>query len=522
MRSRLVLLVGLLAIGGVACATTSPGVTATRSRQGSSGNLIPGTPDTTTPGTGTPGTGTPGTDSTGSTATSSPNTTTGGTATPTSYDIIDGVVDFGANKKSQPYDGFLTHAFKDIEGFWAEEYKATYGTEWKPLSGGIYAAYPDRTEPIPGCGNAQTAYDDVKGNAFYCGQGDFMVYDDATLLPQLVDELGKEAVAIVLAHEFGHAVQARAGNSKQPVILSEQQADCFAGAWAAHVASGASDNIKFGDRAVRAGLIAMIQVRDPVQLAGQNDPNAHGTGFDRVGAFQDGFKGGPKRCKTFYTENRKLINIPYAQQDPNNGNLPLVDSNPDPKLGPQDIETLLPASLDFFWKQLTKSNSVPFTTPKFATYPSAGPYPTCDGVDASAWKNNAVFCKADNTIYYDVDYAGQQASRIGDMSVGYLYSTAYSDAIQNALHSKRTGEQRALMNDCLTGAWARFISPPIPKDRTDKLELSAGDLDEAIVTAIVRADPTTDTNKVGSAFEKIDAFRAGVLGDVNTCNAQYK
>ena len=515
MRSRWVLLVGLLAITGVACATTSPGVTATRSRQGSSGQLVPGAPpDTATPGTGSTG-------NTGSPGSSSPDTTTGTTKPAATYDIIDGVVNFGANKKPQAYDGFLTHAFKDIEAFWADQYQATYGTEWKPLSGGIYAAYPERTEPIPGCGSAETTYSDVKGNAFYCGQGDFMVYDDAALLPQLVDELGKEAVAIVLAHEFGHAVQARAGNSHQPVILSEQQADCFAGAWSAHVASGASDTMTFDDRAVRAGLIAMIQVRDPVQLAGQNDPNAHGTGFDRVGAFQDGFKGGPKRCKTFYTENRKLINIPYVQ-DPNNGNLPLVDSNPDPTLGRQDIETLLPASLDFFWKQLTASNHVPFTAPKFATYPGAGPYPTCDGIDASAWKNNAVFCTSDNTIYYDVDYAGQQATRIGDMSVGYLYSTAYSDAIQNALHSSRTGEKRALMNDCLTGAWARFISPPIPTDRTDKLELSAGDLDEAIVTAIVRADPSTDTNKVGSAFEKIDAFRAGVLGDVNKCNAQYK
>ena len=33
-------------------------------------------------------------------------------------------------------------------------------------------------------------------------------YDDDSLLPSLVNDLGKEAVAVVLAHEFGHAVQA--------------------------------------------------------------------------------------------------------------------------------------------------------------------------------------------------------------------------------------------------------------------------------------------------------------------------
>jgi hypothetical protein len=74
-----------------------------------------------------------------------------------------------------------------------------------------------------------------------------------------------------------------------------------------------------------------------------------------------------------------------------------------------------------------------------------------------------------------------------------------------------------LLDDCLTGAWAKDIVPPIPDARTDKTSLSAGDLDEAIVTAIVRSDATTDTNVNGSAFEKIDAFRAGVLGGMQAC-----
>jgi predicted metalloprotease len=102
----------------------------------------------------------------------------------------------------------------------------------------------------------------------------------------------------------------------------------------------------------------------------------------------------------------------------------------------------------------------------------------------------------------------------GDMSVGYLFSDAYSDAIQTALRSTRTGEPRALLNDCLTGAWvASTINPP--EDAV--LILSAGDLDEAIVTAIARADESTDTNVNGSAFEKVDAFRTGVLGGLNVC-----
>jgi hypothetical protein len=52
------------------------------------------------------------------------------------------------------------------------------------------------------------------------------------------------------------------------------------------------------------------------------------------------------------------------------------------------------------------------------------------------------------------------------------------------------------------------------------LVLSAGDLDEAIITAIDRSDERTDTDEFGSAFEKVDAFRTGVLGGLNVCRSE--
>ncbi len=492
VRTRVVCFVGLLAIFTAACGASEPGVRATQSRQDSGGGqLFPTDPNGSTP------------------------------APDPVYEIIPGVVDFGGTKEARDYDGFLTAAFGDIQAFWADAFLETYGTEFEPLSGGIYAAYPSRTEPIPPCGEGDTStYEQVASyGAFYCIVGDFMAYDDASLLPSLVGELGKEAVAVVLAHEFGHAVQARSGEWDNAVVLKEQQADCFAGAWSAHVASGGSDLIRFDDADVRAGLIAMINVRDPVEGDGLANPQAHGTGFDRVGAFQDGFVGGTIRCKTFFTENRPLVDIKFDKEDPNAGNLPLIDPAPTAQDGPQDIVTLLPASLDFFWTDLAAANGVPFTAPTFAGYSTAGPFPSCAGIDETAYPRNVVYCTGDNTIYWDQDYALElsQQPLTGDMSVGYLFSNAYSDAIQTALRSQRTGESRALFNDCLTGAWVVFISPPIPETRTNKLELSAGDLDEAIITAIARSDESTDTNVNGSAFEKITAFRTGVLGGLNVC-----
>lgn len=444
------------------------------------------------------------------------------TTKPASYNVIDGVVDFGEKGPQHPeYDGFLTHAFNDIEAFWADEFPATYNEPWTPLAGGIYAAYPDRTSRIPGCGTEESTYKDVqRGTAFYCSEGDFMAYDDAQGLPDLVQQLGRDAVAVVLAHEFGHAVQFRAKAGPQPGVLIEQQADCFAGAWAAHAAAGAGD-IRFDDAAVRAGLTAMIYVRDPVDAGGLAAPDAHGTGFDRVGAFQDGFEGGATRCSTFFTEGRldKLVNIPFDYSDVNAGNLPMIDSAPDPTKGPNDIVTLIPQSLSAYWTELATANKVPFTAPTLTPFPTDGPYPDCPSLIDPVFRRNIVFCPDDNTVYWDREYSVKLAADplSGDMAVGYLISNAYSEAIQHALRSTRTGESRALFDDCLTGSWVGYIVPPIPASRVDQLVLSAGDLDEAVTTAIDRSDEHTDTNVLGSAFEKVDAFRTGVLGGLNVC-----
>ena len=486
------LAIGLLLV--TACGVKETGVEATRSRQNDSGQLIPDNPDDTTVQT-------------------TPDTTP--------IPVQQGIIDFGANKPARAYDGYLTAAFSDIEAFWNEQFPAVYGSDFTPLSGGIYAAYPERTEKIPGCGTPQTLYKDVEGNAFYCVDGDFMAYDDAELLPQLVKDLGQSAVAVVLAHEFGHAVQARANEFNQPTILKEQQADCFAGAWAAHVARGESDVIKFSDADVRGGLIAMIQVRDPVELGGQIDENSHGTGFDRVGAFSDGFTGGAARCKTFFTEGREnqLINIPFEPQDPNQGNLPIVDPNPDPTNGPADVITLLPASLTRFWTEQLAASNLTLTAPTVTLFTAGTDTPTCEGIDSKAFEGNILYCAPSNTIYVDQQYAEELDANplLGDMSVGYLISDGFSEDVQGLLGSTLQGEARALLDDCLTGAWAKDIVPPVPTDRTDQTVLSAGDLDEAIVTAITRSDATADTNINGSAFEKVDAFRAGVLGGMQAC-----
>ncbi len=434
--------------------------------------------------------------------------------------VEDGVVDFGNDKTARDYDGFLVAVVKDLETFWAANLPAVYGTSFEPLAGGVHAAYRDRTSRIPGCGNRTTRYRDVQGNAFYCADGDFMVYDDDELVPNLVQELGRSAIGIVLAHEFGHAIQQRTGNIDQPTVLKEQQADCFAGAWTAHIVRGESDAFQFDDTDVRSGLIAMIQVADPIQLAGSNDGDAHGTGFDRVGAFQDGFTGGVERCKPFFTEHRQLVNVPFIASD-NNGNFPMHD----PSGGGSDVATAIPKNLDQFWVALLTAKGVDFTPPTIRLYPTSGPFPDCPGAKPGTFRRNVFYCAATNTVMVDETFGSQLINNIGDMAIGYLISQGFSESVQRALKSPLKGEPRALMNDCLTGVWTQAMipdqssaTPTTNPDGTPVISLAAGDLDEAVIMAIQRSDASTGTNVRGSAFEKIASFRSGVLNGAAACS----
>ena len=108
---------------------------------------------------------------------------------------IGAVVDVGDAKPARDYDSYLAAALADIQSWWTTQYPTLFGDAFRPLSGGIYAAYPERTSKIPSCGGSEpsTTYQEVSDyGAFYCDQGDFMAYDDGDqgVLAQLADSYG--------------------------------------------------------------------------------------------------------------------------------------------------------------------------------------------------------------------------------------------------------------------------------------------------------------------------------------------
>jgi len=524
-----------LTVGAIAAAAVlascgfDPAVTAERSDQIVSGAPVtpttpPADPTTTDPATPDPSTPDPDTTEPTTSEPSDPDTTSPAPSIAPS-EIDPAAINFGSNKTPHDYDEFLLAVMTDLDQWWNAEYPGLYGAAFESLSGGTFAAYPGRPDDLPGCGEPRTTYEDVQQYvAFYCGEGDFIIYDDGDdgLLAQLAAQYGPGTIGIVLAHEFGHAIQTRAGalDLALATIYTEQQADCFAGAWAARVSSGESSIVSFSDADVRSGLIAMTQVSDPVGVD-QFIAGGHGSAFDRVGAFQVGFSEGLARCT-------ELLDSPLPLSPNEFVSFEDQQSGGDAVLGYEDGQLLdfIPTDLNLYWNVDVADTAGSIGDIAFVGASSNDV--ECGSDDDTfdeALSGGAAYCAATATVYLNEPVAEENYNTLGDFSVGYLIGFAWSEAVQQALDTGLDGEQRALLNDCLTGAWVKTTirgddgTLPLPRDPAREVSVSAGDLDEAIQTIIGLSDETSTDDVNGGLFEKIDAFRDGVVNGLDYCLA---
>ena len=431
-------------------------------------------------------------------------------------------INFGDNKPARSYDDFLLASLGDIDAWLRVEFEPAFGEPYEPLEGQVFAGYPERIDDIPGCGEPRTSYDDLQQFvAFYCPLGDFIVYDDGEdgLLAQLAGEFGPATIGIVLAHEYGHAIQARTGalQLNLPTVTTEQQADCIAGAWAGRAAAGNAPGVPFADDDIRAGLIAMIRVQDPVGID-PTEAGGHGSGFDRVGAFQVGFQEGLARCERLIDEPLPLTPLQFLSQDDilNEGNAPFgFEEN--------ELFGFLVPDLNLLYDNDRQKRFPDFTPLTLVTVQTIGEV-SCDS-PFGLFELGAELCSETNTVFLNEPVARQLYDDFGDFAPGYLLGVVWAEHAQVTARSAARGEARQLLNDCLVGAWVQTVTPdprtgalPEPRDPERQASISPNDLTEAIQTAIVIGDPTRATDVLGSAFEKIDAFRRGALGGIDACN----
>lgn len=159
----------------------------------------------------------------------------------------------------------------DIGGYWGK----ALGTRYQP---------PAAVEGY----SARSACRYLKNNAVYCPPSR-SIYYDPPFLQGLWKDIGDYGALFVLAHEWGHLVQALPGvmtGARLFTIQNELQADCLAGQYSRD-ATGRKV-LDAGDE--NEAVLSLRKGRDDVDYP-WFDQYAHGSGGQRVDAFQEGLDG---------------------------------------------------------------------------------------------------------------------------------------------------------------------------------------------------------------------------------------
>ena len=415
-------------------------------------------------------------------------------ATVMAFGVVAGVASGPASAQvSSTYDASIDATLADIQAFWSQAMPDAYGQQYEAIPADRVFAYSE-SNPPPNCedgGQTQAPYDEVAGNAFYCSNGDFVAYDEQGLLPKLREQFGEFAVGLVFAHELGHAAQARVGYNPSATVYFEQQADCFAGAWAQHVADSDDENVHLSTDDLDNALAGLLTLSDPSGIDGGQE-GAHGNGFDRVNAFQDGYEGGAPTCAAYESSPPDVTEAGYAS------------SSDQASEGNLSLDELLPTitdNLDEYWS----SQSSKVTTPTV----NAGTAATGDDSDGGVLTDSVTYDASSNAITYDAATMQKVHDNIGDFGSGMLVASAWASSVQHQLGVSIGNDAARRGAECLAGAWTASLSS----------KLSPGDLDEA-VTVLVAAGKGSSAGGGGgrgTAFDRVAAFRAGFKHGPSKC-----
>ncbi|WP_433783278.1 neutral zinc metallopeptidase [Actinomycetospora sp. CA-101289] len=184
-------------------------------------------------------------------------------------------------------DLFYDQVIDLVGGFSTASY-----ADMPPPSAWVYVPHGDAVVNACGSVSDENAYE-------YCS-ADNTVYIGQDRLWQFYTQQGDAGAAFGIAHEWGHHVQSAAGvtavaDTRLEGIDAENQADCVAGAFVAHLERGGrleSDDAEDID----ATLVAIASAED--------DPERdHGTLDERTDAALLGYTGGLAACNGWFPGN---------------------------------------------------------------------------------------------------------------------------------------------------------------------------------------------------------------------------
>ncbi|MGV0646114.1 neutral zinc metallopeptidase [Mycolicibacterium sp. XJ879] len=407
-------------------------------------------------------------------------------------------------------DELARQAVSDIEEFWSDAYREPLGGAFRRVKA-LISWDANGFDSIEFCGG------DTYGlvNAGFCHDDQTIGWDRGELLPDLQHAYGDMGVTMVLAHEYGHAVQRQAKmvGDITPTLVAEQQADCLAGVYMRWVAEDHSPRFTLSTgEGLNNVLAAVIAFRDP--LMSETDPDAgvdaHGSAFERLSAFQFGFTDGAAACAS----------IDMREIGQRRGDLPvLLDEN---ETGEWEVsETSVRAIIDVL-NILFEPADPPRLSFAVADCPGTRPSPP------------VAYCPATNTIAVDLDELARMGTldvTSGGVGLATGDNTAYSVLVSRymqAIQHQRGGvalddAEAALRTACLTGVATTMLSKSVTTPDGNTVALTAGDVDEAVSGILTNGLVASDVNgeSVPSGFSRIDAFRIGVLGDQDRCFKRF-
>ena len=407
-------------------------------------------------------------------------------------------------------DQLAGQSVSDLEEFWKFAYPDFFDGELKPVN----ELFSWDAEDYDGifCGESTEGL----VNAGFCEEDNTIGWDRTVLMPALRKANGDMAITMVLAHEYGHAIQEQVPMNPPgvPTLVAEQQADCLSGVYLRWVAEGKSPRFTLSTgEGLNNLLAAMISFRDPLldqDYYGMGDE--HGTAFERISAFQFGFTDGAAACAAINIKEIKQRRgeLPVELPTDQSGELPVTEAS---------VASLVDAMAILF--PSANPPAVSFDAGAASSCPDARPSPPVS------------YCPASNTI--TVDLPGLQA--MGTPTEGYDGpalqgdNTAYSVLVSRymmALERERGGleldtAEAGLRTACLTGVATTKLSKDITTPDGNTVALTAGDIDEAVSGLLTNGLVAGDVNgePVPAGFSRIDAFRVGVLGDAERCFKRF-
>jgi len=439
-------------------------------------------------------------------------TTVVGTATPGAGEPVDvSPEEFPiTGAADNDIDRLSRNALSDLEAFWEQAYPEFFGEEFQPLQGGYFSvdsesidesAYP---ETGVGCAGEYIPPDAVAGNAFFYGGCDIIVYDRA-LLQFLTEKYEARFLGpVVMAHEFGHAMQFRFGGLDAAQIIVETQADCFAGAWTRWVVDGNAEHSSVREPDLDDVIRGFLELRDPVG-SDPSDDSAHGSYFDRVSGFYSGFDGGVASCRDDFGNDRLFTAAEFDETEyDNDGNAPYGD-----------IVSWITDTLPVFYGTIFPSAfGSEFQAPAVEAFDTTAP----DCGDMGSEDRDLGYCASDSTVYYDETELAEPAYEIGDFAVGTAISLPYALAARDQAGLSADDGAATRSAVCLTGWYtAQWYNGAFVD--TVSAEISPGDVDEAVIFLLqYGVDPKVFPNVDSSGFELVDAFRDGFLQGGSACD----